>query len=156
MPAASNAAMIRELTASLSGVSSSGAKKTPATRRSMNWAHRSHAAVFLLRRGGIRRAAAGEERMVAGTRGCRQTLDNRFEDFCLRQVRDQEPEREAARERLVLRAPHVGAGAGPPLDQPVLLQISQRPPDGDPRRAKRLHQVGFAWQPLARTETIRL
>ena len=86
--------------------------------------------------------------MVAGPGAAVRPVTDRFEDFCLRQVRDQEPEREAARERLVLRAPHVGAGARPPLDQPVLLQIAQRPPDGDPRRAERLHQVGFARQPL--------
>ena len=94
--------------------------------------------------------------MVAAPRGAGETLDDRFEDFGLgRGPGSAEPKRESARKRPVVRSSNVGAGTGPPLDQPFLLQIPQRPPDGDPRRAERLDQVGFARQALPGFETTR-
>ena len=145
MPASSKRAQMRAFTSSLCPLHSSGAKNTPSALRAMNCAAQLLSLLLqALRLPGV----PPKKRIRARFRRRRHTLANGLEDLGLAQIRDQQSEQQAAlggRCAFLHKVPgtrHAGHVA-------ALLQLPQRPADGDPRSAETPHQRRFARQLLA-------
>jgi hypothetical protein len=81
-----------------------------------------------------------------GQRRRHHALADRFEDLRFAEIRNQQAERQASDR---CRDLYEGAGAGPALDQPGRLEIADRPPDRDTRRAEQPAEIRFARQTVA-------
>ena len=147
MPAAFNSRITRGLTSALCGLSSRGAKNTPATLRAMHCRQSCSACSSLVTCCASACAQSSAWPARSGRRG--DGLADRLEDLGLAEIRNDQAENQAVLASCGCVA-HIGAGAGDAIDQSAPLQLAHGAAHCDPRHAESLHQRGFAGELLAR------